>query len=96
MTTAMSDTRDAEHSAERTTHSPPATFGDVSNLDDAKTALDRQKAAEEAVREHQAERDAAIVRLATEEGWNPPRISRELGLSVSTVRLVVRLAGIGR
>lgn len=94
MTTLTGDTLDAEHSAEKTMQSPPATFTTVSNLDTARAALDQQKAAEEQARQHQVERDAAIVRLHTEDGWNPPRIAREVGVSTSLVRMTLRVAGI--
>lgn len=62
----------------------------VSHLTDAKRAIadiERHEAGVEAAR---LRRDRAIHGLR-DDGRNPPAIARELGLSVSLVRLVLRL-----
>lgn len=99
MTMTIADTLDAERCAERTAQSSPATFADVTdtspNLEAAKAAIAEQEAAQRAEEEARARRDQAIVRLATEDGWNPPKIAGALSMSVSNVRLALRLAGVG-
>jgi DNA-directed RNA polymerase specialized sigma24 family protein len=72
--------------------SPTRAFGAaVSASEDAKAAIDRMRVAQEALDVARIERDRAIHRMRFVDGMSPPQIARALGLSVSLIRVTLRM-----
>jgi len=67
----------------------------VSHTQDARRAITRMAKATEALDAARADRDAAIQAMCRE-GASPPAIARDLGMSTSNVRLILRDAGLAR
>jgi DNA-directed RNA polymerase specialized sigma24 family protein len=72
--------------------SPTRAFGAaVSASEDAKAAIDRMRVAQEALDVARIERDRAIHRMRFVDEMSPPQIARALGLSVSLIRVTLRM-----
>jgi DNA-directed RNA polymerase specialized sigma24 family protein len=59
--------------------------------EEAKAAIERMRIAQEALDAARIERDRAIHRMRHIDGMSPPQIARALGLSISLIRVTLRM-----
>ena len=71
---------------------PARAFGPPGNAsEEARGAIDRMRAAQDALDAARIERDRAIHRMRYVDGMSPPQIARALGLSISLIRVTLRV-----
>jgi DNA-directed RNA polymerase specialized sigma24 family protein len=71
---------------------PVRAFGSPGNAsDEARAAIDRMRVAQDALDAARIERDRAIHQMRYVDGMSPPQIARALGLSISLIRVTLRV-----